>query len=143
MWPTGLPSYFTWRCRSGIGPPRASGWPGSPVGPRSSARARPSGWTRTREPESSVGAERRWPRSWIHQARGVLSGVLIIVLIAFVLPTVTGSDWRSAIDTLSLVTVGQLAALTALWLVGVWAYTFVMAACLPGLRKMQALALYM
>ena len=90
-----------------------------------------------------MGAERRWPRSWIRQARGVLSGVLIIVLIAFVLPTVTGSDWRSAIDTLSLVTVGQLAGLTALWLVGVWAYTFVMAACLPGLRKTQALALYM
>lgn len=87
-------------------------------------------------------AGRSW-RSWARPARGVLSGALLIVLIAFVLPTVTGSDWRSTFETLSLVRLWHLAGLTALWLVGVWAYTYVMAACLPGLRKTQALGLYM
>jgi uncharacterized membrane protein YbhN (UPF0104 family) len=73
----------------------------------------------------------------------VLSGALLVVLLAFVLPTVTGSDWSSAIETLALVTVRELAVLTVLWLVGVWAYTFVMAACLPGLRRAQAFGLYL
>lgn len=90
-----------------------------------------------------MGGDARSPRSWTRPARGVLSGALLVVLIAFVLPTVTGSDWRSAIDTLALVTPGQLVALTVLWLVGVWAYTYVMAACLPGLRKTQGLGLYL
>jgi len=73
----------------------------------------------------------------------VLSGALLVALIGFVLPTVTGSDWRSAVETLALVTAWELLALTLLWLVGVWAYTFMMAACLPGLRRTQGFALYM
>ena len=90
-----------------------------------------------------MGGDGHLPRSWTRPAKGVLSVALLVMLMAFVLPTVTGSDWRSAIETLALVTPGQLVALTALWLVGVWAYTYVMAACLPGLRKTQGMALYL
>lgn len=79
--------------------------------------------------------------TWSRAVRVALSATLLVVLLAFVLPTVTGSDWRSTMATLSLVTWWEMAVLTALWLVGLWAYTFVMAASLPGLRRSQALAL--
>lgn len=88
-----------------------------------------------------MGAEQRPQRTWARALRAALSTTLLVVLLAFVLPTVTGSDWRSTMATLSLVTRWEMVGLTALWLVGLWAYTFVMAASLRGLRKSQALAL--
>lgn len=88
-----------------------------------------------------MGADQRPQRTWGRVARGALSVTLLVLLLVFVLPTVTGSDWRSTMATLSIVTRWEMAGLTALWLVGLWAYTFMMAASLPGLRKTQALGL--
>ena len=69
------------------------------------------------------------------------STVVAFVLLALVLPLVTGASWHAVMDTMALVTPWQLAGLTALWLVGLWVYSFVLAASLPGLTKGQGFVL--
>lgn len=65
----------------------------------------------------------------------------LVVLLALVLPQVTGASWDSAVAAMTSVPVWQLLALTGLWLVGLWAYSFVLAASLPGLTKGQGFVL--
>jgi uncharacterized membrane protein YbhN (UPF0104 family) len=65
----------------------------------------------------------------------------LAVLMVIVLPKVTGASWQSAIGAMALVSPWQLAALTGLWLLGLWAYSFVLAASLPGLTKGQGFVL--
>ena len=77
-------------------------------------------------------------RAGAFTAKAALSVAVLGVLLALVLPAVTGADWHAAISALSLVTPWELVGLTALWLVGLWAYCFVMSASLPGLRRSQA-----
>lgn len=66
---------------------------------------------------------------------------VLVVLLALVLPQVTGASWESAMGVMTSVPVWQLLALTGLWLVGLWAYSFVLAASLPGLTKGQGFVL--
>lgn len=66
---------------------------------------------------------------------------VLVTLLVLVLPSVTGASWDSAAQVLSLVSPTQLAVLTGLWLVGLWAYSFVLSASLPGLTKGQGFVL--
>ncbi len=70
-----------------------------------------------------------------------LSLALLVALLAIVLPQVTGTSWDAALHAIASVSLWQLTGLTLLWLVGLWAYTFVMTASLPGLRTGQAFVL--
>jgi uncharacterized membrane protein YbhN (UPF0104 family) len=66
---------------------------------------------------------------------------VLTTLLVLVLPSVTGTSWDSAVEALSLVSWTQLAVLAGLWLVGLWAYSFVLSASLPGLTKGQGFVL--
>ena len=70
-----------------------------------------------------------------------VSLAVLVALLVLVLPSVTGASWESATKALASVSLWQLAGLTALWLIGLWAYSFVLAASLPGLTKGQGFVL--
>ena len=71
------------------------------------------------------------------------SAAVLVALLVLVLPKVTGASWQSAMGAMTLVTPGRLAALTGLWLIGLWAYSHVLSASLPGLSKGQGFVLNM
>jgi uncharacterized membrane protein YbhN (UPF0104 family) len=62
-------------------------------------------------------------------------------LLALALPHLTGTSWEAVREVLGRVQPAELAGLTVLWLVGLWAYTFVLAASLPGLTRRQGFVL--
>lgn len=72
--------------------------------------------------------------------RTALCLCLVVALLRLV-PGVTGTDWTSAAALLRDVSPLQFAALVALWLLGLWAHTFVATAAMPRLTHRQALAL--
>ena len=69
------------------------------------------------------------------------SVVVLVALLAVALPSVSGASWDASMGAMSAVSLPTLAALTALWLVGLWAYSFVLSASLPGLSKRQGFVL--
>jgi uncharacterized membrane protein YbhN (UPF0104 family) len=100
--------------------------------------------TSTVSPEPVRSPERagsRRVRSSRRALQVALSATVLLVLLAVVLPKVTGASWQSALHAISLVSPWQLVGLTALWLIGLWAYSFVLAASLPGLTKGQGFVL--
>jgi uncharacterized protein (TIRG00374 family) len=70
-----------------------------------------------------------------------LSLSLVVVLLAFALPKVTGADWGPVVDHLQLLTAWQVGLLIGLWLLGLYAHTFLATAALPDLTHRQALQL--
>ena len=64
---------------------------------------------------------------------------VVILIFAFVIPRVTGSDYAAIWNELTSLTATETAALTALWFLGMLAYTGVLTNTLPGLRRPQAL----
>ncbi|MFJ2030112.1 YbhN family protein [Streptosporangium sp. NPDC087985] len=68
----------------------------------------------------------------------LVSLTLAAVLISF-LPSIAGTTWGQLYDRFAQVGWGTVAVLTALWAAGLWAYTFVLSASLPGLSKWRAL----
>ena len=77
-------------------------------------------------------------RRGLHAA---LSLGLVVLLLAFALPKVTGADWGPVVDHLQLLTAKQVLVLLALWLLGLYAHTFLTTAALPDLTHRQALQL--
>ncbi|NUT48824.1 MAG: flippase-like domain-containing protein [Saccharothrix sp.] len=70
-------------------------------------------------------------------ASPVLAAWLVIALV----PVVGGVTWSAVGDRLREVGPGTALGLTALWLAGLWAYTYVLTGSLPGLRHTQAFSL--
>jgi uncharacterized membrane protein YbhN (UPF0104 family) len=70
--------------------------------------------------------------------RNVGSLVLGVAILVVVLPRVTGARWSQVADTLGRLHPAQLALLTAIWLAGLWCYSFVLTATVPGLTRAQA-----
>ncbi|MCU1592299.1 MAG: hypothetical protein JWP11_3555 [Frankiales bacterium] len=70
-----------------------------------------------------------------------LSFGLVVLLLAFALPKVTGADWGPVVDHLQLLSARQVALLLGLWLLGLYAHTFLATAALPDLTHRQALQL--
>jgi uncharacterized membrane protein YbhN (UPF0104 family) len=72
-----------------------------------------------------------------------VSIAILATLLVLVLPQVTGASWNAALQAISSVSPWQLVGLTALWVIGLWAYAYVMSASLPGLTKGQGFVLNM
>jgi uncharacterized membrane protein YbhN (UPF0104 family) len=77
-------------------------------------------------------------RRAVHAA---LSLGLVVVLLAVVMPKVTGAGWGAVVDLLQMLTARQVALLLGLWLLGLYAHTFLATAALPDLTHRQALQL--
>jgi uncharacterized membrane protein YbhN (UPF0104 family) len=66
--------------------------------------------------------------------------LLTAALVVF-LPLAVGSSWSQVGVVLGRVSVGSLVLLTVVWIAGLWAHSFVLAASLPGLTKRRGLTL--
>jgi len=64
---------------------------------------------------------------------------LVVVIFAFVIPKLTGSDYAEIWDQMDKLSPIELAALVVFWFLGMLAYTGVLTNTLPGLKHMQAL----
>jgi uncharacterized membrane protein YbhN (UPF0104 family) len=72
---------------------------------------------------------------------GALSVLPAAALLALVMPKLTHAGWRAIGDSESDLPPMRLAELTAIWGLGLYTYTFALAAALPGLRRSHALVL--
>ncbi|QQQ75933.1 flippase-like domain-containing protein [Saccharothrix sp. 6-C] len=80
---------------------------------------------------------RRWSRIAASLASLGLAAWLVVALV----PAVGGVAWTAVAEQLRAVGPGTALGLTALWLAGLWAYTYVLTASLPGLSHVQAFSL--
>ena len=64
---------------------------------------------------------------------------VVVIIFAFVIPKITGSDYAEIWDQMSKLSAWEITALIALWFLGMLAYTGVLTNTLPGLRRTQAL----
>ncbi|MFC9971680.1 lysylphosphatidylglycerol synthase transmembrane domain-containing protein [Spirillospora sp. NPDC127200] len=76
-------------------------------------------------------------------ARIALSALSLLgaVALLFALPYLVGVDWGRIGHELGRLSAGWLVGLTLLWLAGLWAYTYVLTASLPGLTNLHAFML--
>lgn len=70
-----------------------------------------------------------------------LSLAAVVGLIGFGLPKVTGAAWGPVVQLLTMLTAWQVLVLLGLWLLGLYAHTFLATAALPDLTHRQALQL--
>lgn len=70
-----------------------------------------------------------------------IAAVATVVALLLVLPKVLGTSWNPVGEVLSRVPLNGLVLLTVLWFAGLWSYTWVLTAALPGLSHRQALML--
>lgn len=70
----------------------------------------------------------------------VLTGIATAALVVL-LPRAVGTSWATIGGILGRVSVPGLAALAVVWIAGLWAHSFVLAASLPGLTKRRGLTL--
>lgn len=61
------------------------------------------------------------------------------MLLWLVLPRVTGAQWSDVWHRLSVLTPLEFGWLLGLWILGLYAYAFALAACLPGMTRGQAM----
>lgn len=66
-------------------------------------------------------------------------GASVVLLLA--VPRAVGMSWHDVVIVLAGLSMTTLAALTGLWLLGLWVHTYVLTAALPGLSKRRALLL--
>lgn len=85
------------------------------------------------ERERLAGRQRRLLTSVLS---ALVTGALVVLL-----PRAVGSSWREVGDVLERVSLGSLVLLAGVWIAGLWAHSFVLAASLPGLSKRRGLTL--
>jgi len=76
-----------------------------------------------------------------HGPRVVFSLALAAALLCYVLPRVAGTTMHDVGAALDLVTPAETVLLTVLWATGLFVYSFVLTAALPGLSRQRALNL--
>ena len=64
---------------------------------------------------------------------------VVIIIFAFVIPIITGSDYAEIWDQMTKLSAWEITALIAFWFLGMLAYTGVLTNTLPGLKRTQAL----
>ncbi|MCX6509360.1 MAG: lysylphosphatidylglycerol synthase transmembrane domain-containing protein [Actinobacteria bacterium] len=64
---------------------------------------------------------------------------VIVIIFAFVIPKITGSDYAEIWDQMAKLSTWEITALIAFWFLGMLAYTGVLTNTLPGLKHTQAL----
>jgi len=72
---------------------------------------------------------------------GAASVAAAVALLALALPAIVSAGWSAIGHQLAGLPTWSLLGLAALWLAGLWTYTFVLTGSLPGLRHTQALVL--
>ncbi|MFC5268079.1 lysylphosphatidylglycerol synthase domain-containing protein [Kribbella qitaiheensis] len=77
---------------------------------------------------------------WLRVVTSLLSGLGTAALVVF-LPRAVGATWAEVGSILGRISAGALVALAILWIAGLWAHSFVLAASLPGLTKRRGLTL--
>ncbi len=80
-------------------------------------------------------------RRWVQVVLSLLSLVGAGAVIAFGIPWVTGVGWPDVIAQFRALSALTVLGLLVLWLLGLWAYTFVLTASLPGLSNWQGFQL--
>ncbi|WP_344113064.1 lysylphosphatidylglycerol synthase domain-containing protein [Kribbella alba] len=70
----------------------------------------------------------------------VLTGIATLALVVL-LPRAVGTSWATVGGILGRISLTGIAALTVVWIAGLWAHSFVLAASLPGLSKRRGLTL--
>jgi uncharacterized membrane protein YbhN (UPF0104 family) len=70
--------------------------------------------------------------------RAVVPIALAAALVAWVVPRVAGAPWGDIAGALGRLGVLELAAITALWLAGLWVHTLALTAAMPGLSSRRA-----
>lgn len=78
---------------------------------------------------------------WLRTTLTVASLPVAAAVVTFGVPAVTGVGWTEIGERLGALPPVAVLGLVALWLVGLWAYTFVLTASLPGLGHLQAFTL--
>ncbi len=91
------------------------------------------------EPDATLDPKRR--RSVGRAPRVVLSLALAIGLLGYALPRLVGTTVNEVVRALGLVTAPESVLLAALWAAGLFVYSFVLTAALPGLSRQRALNL--
>jgi uncharacterized membrane protein YbhN (UPF0104 family) len=76
---------------------------------------------------------------WLWGLRAAAAVTLAVVMLWLVLPRVTGTRWSQIGAVLDRLDAGDLTVLAAVWLAGLWCYTFVLTASIPGLTHGQAI----
>lgn len=71
-------------------------------------------------------------------AKVLLAGAAGLVVLGVGLPRVSGAAWAEVGSALEGVSAAEFAALTAVWLVGLWVHTVALAAAMPGLSRSRA-----
>ncbi|WP_127784305.1 lysylphosphatidylglycerol synthase domain-containing protein [Rhodococcus sp. X156] len=95
--------------------------------------------TTTPAEETPAAAPRR---GWVGlRALASVAALATVVGLLLVLPRVLGTSWDPVSKVLAGVPLTALLLLAALWLAGLWSYTWVLTAALPGLTHRQALML--
>lgn len=84
---------------------------------------------------------RGWRPSGFQIAASLASLALAVVLLGLLLPKAAGAEWGDAWNALTGLSLVDILVMTGFWGLGLWLYTFVYTASLPGLRHSQALAL--
>ena len=85
------------------------------------------------------------PKAWrptgFQIAASLASLALAVILLGLLLPKAAGAGWGEAWEVLSGLSVIDVLVMTGLWALGLWLYTYVYTASLPGLGHAQALNL--
>jgi putative heme transporter len=82
-----------------------------------------------------------WRRRCIRGLWSLASLAAAAALIVWAMPAVSGVGWGRVLAEFAGLRAWQLLMLTALWLAGLWVYSFVLTASLPGLRNWQGFTL--
>jgi uncharacterized membrane protein YbhN (UPF0104 family) len=80
-------------------------------------------------------------RTVLRVAASAVSLAAAAAVLAFGLPAVAGVPWHEIGRALGRLSAGQVALLGALWLAGLWVYTLVLTAALPGLTAFRGFQL--
>ncbi|MFC7655336.1 hypothetical protein ACFQV8_01100 [Pseudonocardia benzenivorans] len=80
-------------------------------------------------------------RRWVRSGLSVLSLLTAVVVVVLGVPAVTGVNWSAVGERLAGLPAPAVLELIVLWLLGLWSYTFVLTASLPGLTHTQAFTL--
>ena len=82
--------------------------------------------------------QKRWV---VRIVAAVVSLAAAVALLSLALPAVVSAGWPAIAGELKTLPRWTLLGLAALWIAGLWTYTFVLTGSLPGLRHTQALIL--
>lgn len=94
-----------------------------------------------RDAETAPDARPKWHPTGLQVALSLGSLALAALLLAVFLPRATGAGWGESIQALFRLSWSEVALMTLIWLIGLWIYTYVYTATLPGLSHLQALTL--